>query len=457
MSFRRAAQRTLNLTLVAILYLASAAIRAQEAPATTGAAGSVGLAVSGTLHYDLRYSETSQIDGPQGSQQQSVISGDASYADTSKRYPFSMQYGGGYGWVWAGSPSAGNVFQSLSLSQGAVWRSWNLSANDSVSYSFQTPTTGFSGVPGTGEPIGGTGSTKVPDQTILTVNTRSLDNSTTASLGHRLNQATTLSFGGSATELYFLDNNGQDTNSLAANASLSRRLNAHNSVSGSYSFSRFNFGGTGASQTNPLQVSYSQASSLQLGFNRQWNAKISTSGSIGPQWISSSNSALTPSSVSYSANASASEMFKFGNASISYSHGVSGGAGYMLGAESDTVSGNFSRAVGKEMTVGVTGSYMRTSALIAEKMIFDAQGTYYWVPLNITPSTNARYGGVQATRRLGRYWNAFANYTVVDQASNEQVTVANTQWGYQTNILSGLSQVIGFGIGYSPRDMHFKR
>jgi hypothetical protein len=112
-----------------------------------------------------------------------IASGDASYANISKRLPFVMQYGGGYNWTLSGPSTVGNVFQHLSLSQGMAWRKWNFTASDNVSYTFATPTTGFSGVPGTGEPIGGTGSTTPSDQSIFTLNTRTLDNITTLAFG----------------------------------------------------------------------------------------------------------------------------------------------------------------------------------------------------------------------------------------------------------------------------------
>jgi opacity protein-like surface antigen len=151
-----------SFAVMAILLLAaSAASRAQVVPAAIVPASTgewSGLPVSGALHYDVRYSQTAQFGGSQDGQQMSYISGDASYANTGKRLPFSMQYGGGYGWVWAGPPSAGNVYQHLSLSQGIVGRTWNLiGQRRCTSYSFETPTTGFSGVPGIGEPIGGSG------------------------------------------------------------------------------------------------------------------------------------------------------------------------------------------------------------------------------------------------------------------------------------------------------------
>jgi hypothetical protein len=388
-----------------------------------------GLPVSGTLHYDLRYAETTGFGGSQDGQQMSYATGDASYANTGKRFPFSMQYGGGYGWAWAGPPSAGNVFQHLSLSQGMVGRTWNLMASDNVSYTFETPTTGFSGVPGIGEPIGGTGTPTPPDQTILTVNTRSIDNMTTLGFGHRLDSATTLNLSGASGQMLYIDNDGQNMDTYMASAGVTRRLSARNSFSGQYSFSRFNYVGS-FQVANTAPISYSQANTVQFSLSRQWNAHLVTSASAGPQWISSSNSAIMPTSTNVAANASVSDTFRYGTASLMYSHGTTGGSGYMLGAESDIVMANFGRSIGKNLNVGVTGSYMRTAGL------------------NNSGATSGEYGGAQATRMLGRYFNVYASYTAANQSSS----LLNAP-----NVLNTLLQTIGFGIGYSPREIRLKK
>jgi hypothetical protein len=441
--------------LMAILITASTATKAQTAPAASHAApgGSSGLPVSGTLHYDLRYSQTIEFGGSQDGQQRSFASGDASYANLSKRLPFSMQYGGGYGWVLAGPSSAGNLYQHLSLSQGIVGHKWNLTASDNVSYTFETPTTGFSGVPGTGEPIGGTGSTTPPDQTILTQNTRTLDNVTTIAFEDKLNYATTLNLSGVLGQLRFIDNNGQNMDTRSANAGITRRLNARNYVTGMYSFSRQSYGN--ASFTT-------QTNTALLSFSRQWNRQLTTTVAAGPVWFSGSGTTNSenmamPNSTMLSLNASANYKLRRGSASVSYLHGTTSGSGYMLGAKIDNVNGNFSREFGKNMTVGVTGANMRTSSIIAAEMTYDYQGVLYLIPLSITPVTDARYGGVQATRKLGRYFNVFVNYTAIDQSSNLQTAVPNTPLSYNTNILNGLNQVMSFGIGYSPREMRFRK
>jgi hypothetical protein len=418
---------------MAMLLIASSAAEAQQNSVVASSADSVGpasLAVGGTLRYNVRYSETAGLGGALGGQQQSYASADAGYTNQSKQLPFNMQYGGGFGWVWSGPSEPGNVFQHLSVSQGFAWRAWNLSAGDNVSYSFETPTTGFSGVPGTGEAIGGTGSTTPPNQTVLTVNTRTLNNSSTAAAGRRLDYATTLNFGGSVGELLYIDNNGQNTDSLAVEAGISRRLNARTSASGEYSFSRYYFGDAATSQTGAAQISYSQVNSLQISFKRQWTRKISVAGSVGPQWISSSNSAIQPSSTRFSASASVQQVFKIGGAGLNYNHGVSSGSGIVQGAENDTVSVNYARGFGRSLNVGLTGSYMRTAGL------------------NSNSAIHSEYGEIQATRGLGRYFNVFANYTVMNQSGGLSTA---------SNVLNSLTQVIGFGIGYSPREIHFKK
>jgi hypothetical protein len=68
--------------------------------------------------------------------------------------------------------------------------------------------------------------------------------------------------------------------------------------------------------------------------------------------------------------------------------------------------------------------------------------------LQQTGVTNGKYGGAAATQRLGRYITVFANYTAIQQSSSSALP---------SNAINGLSHVIGFGIGYTPRELHFKK
>jgi hypothetical protein len=96
---------------------------------------------------------------------------------------------------------------------------------------------------------------------------------------------------------------------------------------------------------------------------------------------------------------------------------------------------------------------LRTTSL-EEILVPLADGNWFvYAPATIDGVTNAKFGGVQATRQLGRRLSLFANYTAIAQSSSLQIA----KTGYSANLLQGVNQVFGFGIGYTPREMHFKK
>jgi hypothetical protein len=411
--------------ILAILFAVSASASAQVVPE---ASGGKGLPLSGNLDYSVRYSETADFGSIQGNWQTSNVSASASYANAKQRLPFSLTYGGGYGWSTGNATYGSGIFQNLTLSQGIVGRHWRFMASDNAGFHKQAPTTGFSGEPGTGEPIGASGSDTTVTQSILTVNTETVNNNVTGTFARDLGRATTLSAGGAYSQLIYPNGDGQDTNGLSANATYTRRLNARTSISGAYTFSQYSY--PASTLTGSLGSNFtSTGNSTVLTYHRQWTRGFSTNATIGPQWIGSSDSTVVPSSTRFTANASATYQYKFESASASYSHGMNGGAGYLLGAESDDVSLNFSREIGRKASIGLTTSYMRTSGL------------------NTGEAIDGVIGAAQASRPLGRYMSVFASYTAIDQWSNNPLP---------TNAISGLYSVIAAGFGYSPRGIHLR-
>jgi hypothetical protein len=403
-----------TLTLLAFLFTFAAGARAQVSPqATAGAA---------VLHYSAQYAQVADLyGGSLGNSMNSVLSGNLEYANGFKRLPFSVTFGGGYSWNIAGTSYGNGLFENLLVSQGIVGHKWNIEVSDEISYFKEAPITGFSGVPGTGEPISGPNPAPPSSQTIFTLNTRTVSNMANGEFEHSLNHATSLNVGGGSELLRYPDGNGLDSNALTANAGLTRRLNARNSVSGQYSFTDFSY--PGGNQSQP--ISSFVTSAAFFGFQRVWNRQISTSFSVGPEWTSSSNSAEIPSSTSIAGNATATDQFRFGSANLNYSRGISGGGGYLVGSEVDTISAGFARDFERKLTVNLTGGYMRTSAL--------ANGG----------NIDGKYGAAMGTLRLSRYFTAFASYTSTDQSTGSSLP---------GNALSGLWQVVSFGVGYSPRE-----
>ncbi len=416
--------------LVVLLF----ALRATMAGAQAVPAATVhSLPVSGDLQYDFSYSQMAEFGAGLGDSQMSTLSASASYANGKDRFPFSMEYGGGYLWTIAGPSYGSGLFQNLFLSQGIVGRKWNVVASDNVSYLPEAPTTGFTGIPGIGEPIGTPSPAPPSGQSILTLNTYVIYNIAQAELGENLSRTTLFNAGGSYGLFRYPDGNGINMNMTTANAGPTWQLNARNSLMGDYLYSQFSF------PDYHLSITTNAAT---LGFQRAWNRKVTTNISAGPQWLSSSQSAIVPSSLGVMVNAAVNYQFQLDSASLVYSHEVGGGAGYFIGAEIDTVTANFSRGFGKKLTVGADASYMRTASLgnsTAENILLGYSGVF-----------NSEFAGVQATRQLSRHISAFASYTDMVQSPSSGVAVP-------TNLLNELMQIVSFGINYSPRVRHLRQ
>jgi hypothetical protein len=396
-----------KLTILALLIAFGAAAHAQVEPsATMGPAH---------LQYVFRYSESAYFDASTGDRQTISPSASISYVNGVERHPFTVKYTGGYTWAIAGSDYATGLFQRMVLSQVLNWRHWSINLNDNVAYLPQSPTTGFSGIPGTGEPIGEPNPNPPTDQTVLSMQTHVISNQATGQVWHSFGRAMSLGGSGGSLILRFPDGNGLNTDSLMAGGSVSEALNSRNRITGNYGFAQY---------TYPASPVTFESNTLTAGFRRQWTHPLSTTMMVGPEWIASNDSAVVPASTRISANAAIDYQFRFGNAGLNYNHGTGGGAGYYLGASYDTARLNFSRQFVRDLGIGLDASYNRTIGLAHNGV------------------TDALYAGGQASWRFSEHVSTFGSYTAINQRSSSAL--------YGTPFV-GIEQVVSFGISYSPR------
>ena len=327
-----------------------------------------------------------------GDSQNAVLSGNLDYAKGFKRRPFTLTFGGGYSWNIAGTSFGDGLFREFLVSQGIVGRQWSIQVSDDISYLKEAPVVGFSGVPGTGEPISGTNPTPPPTQTIFTLNTRSVNNTVNGEYEHNLNFATALSVGGGSELMRYPDGNGLDTNAQMANAGLTRRLNARSSLSGQYSFTEFSYPGNNLAQP----ISSFVTNAAFFGYQRVWNRSITTNVSAGPEWLASSNSAVVPSSTSVAGNASASDQFRFGSASLELQPSSQWRRGISGRRRGQYRLRRLRERIRKKAERYLTGGYMRTSGLANQGTSGLAnQGDY-----------DSKFGAAMATLRLSRYFTS---------------------------------------------------
>lgn len=411
---------------------------AQTVPDATGSAGPH---INGNLNYALRYSQSADLRSGTENTQSSVASGTVGYSNESDRTPFALDYSAGYSWTLSGPGYQTGMFQHLTMAGGRVWHKWQMNLSDSVSYLPHSPTVGFSGVPGTGEPVAGSAPAPPTEQSILTVDTHVLENAVSGQVEHLLNYAISFNAGGSSSILRYPDGNGIDTSNQSGFAGLGWRLNARSSLNTNYSYTGF---------TYPDSSFTFHSQSATLGMMHIWSRKLTSNVAAGPQWTSlssSSSSTCTPSSendcsasqatsassassaLGATVSANATYEFRYSAANVSYSRGVRGGSGYLRGSQSDVLNASFARQMGLKFSASIDGSFSRTAGL-------QNNGVTY-----------SKYGGAQAAHRLTRYISASVSYTAMSQSSSSALP---------SNTLRNLMQVFAFGLTYSPRELHIR-
>jgi hypothetical protein len=414
-------------TLLATLALTAVAFGQVPVPPISG-----GPVISGTLHYDLRFSQIMNLGAATDNNlgQTSSVSGDAGYNSTSEHYPFGLLYSGGGLWTTqAGSENTS--FQNLQVTQGFVSRKWVINISDNVSYLPQAPTTGASGIPGVGDLTGSLGfgilpPGDIPNQSILTNYAPRVSNAASGGLEYRLDGSTSLTGSGSFGLLKFPDGGGLDGTQENASFGVKRRLDARNTIGVNYVYSRFEYDVSGfaiASQGG------------EVTFTRQWSRKLKSDIGLGPQWMHSSDTTLLQDSTSVAGSAGLEYTLDSATSTnLRYIRGLNGGSGVVEGGMTDSVQLGISRMLSRDWTLALMGSFARTDA----PQIAGLQTACVYT---------TKYGGTQVSRRLGRHASAYLSYTAMALSAPE------TLFG---NALNGLTHVFGIGFEFSPRETRLK-
>lgn len=402
------------------------------------------------LHRAVRVSQILQNEPNIGQTGTTTVSGDLAYATGNPRHPFYLAYSGG-GMFTVNSPLGNTVYQNLQLSQGFTHRDWDFTAINTFSYLPESPTSGVSGIPGVGDLTGsGLGSLPagiVPNQSILANNATRYSDAVYAEFERRLNFETSLSGSAAFGLLKFPSGKGIDSQQESASLGVNFRLNTLNILAIDSSYARYEFTATGFSFQSP---------GIALDYKHQWSRTLLSQVSFGPQWILSSDPAAVPSRTMLAANGVLTWERGDNSASMGYNRGTSGGSGALGGATVDDVQAAFSRNWHKQWTVAFTGSFARTVGLqTGTSTAVAGPGTANSIILPSQSKIIGVYGGIQVTRRLSRYMLAYGSYTAQHQSLS--YPGQPTTNGAPVNVLNGLSNIIGFGFGFSPVDKRLRR
>ena len=432
MSLRRQCVSLLSLA-AALLFGPMAAFGQAAATTPAGAAApSVGFSLpslGGSLDYALTASEVIS----NGFYQSSGVSaytnfgGDLAYLSKSERHPFSAVYSGGV--LVSNSAQSSTFYQNLAFSQVLNTKHCDIVVSDSVNCLPQGPTLGLSGVAGVGDlgvnpiAIGAD-----PGVGILTTYGPRVSNSTTLGVSRTLTGRLSVQGSGSLSLLRFIGDNSQlglsDT-SYTGSGGLSYRLNGRSSITGNYSYSDFTYSGT--------SFSFSTQSGV-IAYSRQLRPDLSFSVSAGPQYSSATIAGVSSSNTTVTAGASLSYLRRPYTYNLSFSRGINGGSGVIPGATSDSLTLNASRLFGHSWNTSANVSYSHSTSI--PELVFE--------PF----TSDAVAVGGQVSRAFTRRVSGFGSYSLVDQ---------RTSGSLPANAFSGLYQVIGFGLTYSPSAIDLAR
>jgi hypothetical protein len=426
--------RTRNLAILLLLAIAPRAHRtyAQALPAAVAPSAYLGFqfpTTGGQLTYGVSASQTfvTGYGANNGSVSSANISGDVAYISSSETHPFSMVYSGGY-LASESSQMPSSWFQNLALSQSYRTGPWNFVLADVVSYMPSSPVAGLSGIAGLGDL--GVSPTQVGVSSgpgILTTYSPMVSNYASGSISRRLTGSTSLTGSGSYSIQRFLNDSADgtvDSDSLGASGGIRHRIDARDNVSANYSYTQFTYVGQPFSFTS---------NGANFGYNRRLTPQLTLDASAGPQWTSSS--LLTATSLNLAATVSLSYSGQNNSASLTYARGTNNGSGVVEGALSDSVAFTARRRLNRVWTGASSVSYVHSQSL--PNALFAAF------------TIQSEVASAQLSRALGRYFSGYASYTL-----EHQTTAGST---VSSISFSGLEQVFGFGVTYSPSAIHLGR
>ena len=185
------------------------------------------------------------------------------------------------------------------------------------------------------------------------------------------------------------DGNLIGSNQEGVSIGYNRALTARDTVGISYGFTQFGYQDLDIRMRNH---------SAQLLYGRRVTGRLSFQVGVGGA-ITQMHSAVQSQTLTlWNAQANLHYLVHHMDITASYARSVNSGSGVQFGANSDIVTGGFSRPFLRRWLTNTTVSYSRNSGLIAG-------GTY---------STFSANSGVQ--RRLGMYSGVFAGYSFQRQA-----------------------------------------
>ena len=250
-----------------------------------------------------------------------------------------LQYVGGG--TFSNDSSVGNTtFQDLGVTETVRWRRDTFTLVDQFGY-FPETSFGYGGVvglPGLTTGVGGLQSVFTPGESILTAAGAQATNALAAQLDIGLSARSSFTLVGGYSLLHYFDNNLLDYSDFSVQGGYNYQMTRRDTVAVSYHFDELLYSSVSPTiENHTLLASYGHLVTGRLAFQVAAGPEIS----FYPDSVVAGGTATNSTAhVSWSMNAALTYQQKERTGlGLTYSHGVTGGSGVFLGAQTDQYQG----------------------------------------------------------------------------------------------------------------------
>src|ERR1700741_903467 len=332
------------------------------------------------------------------------VGGDLSLLETWSHSQLALNYSGG-GFFTTSDLESNGWYQQLSLADTMTFNRWQVQFFDTFSYIPESDFGFFGGsglaLPGIGgslgPPLPGLSPSILPNQSIYSAIGPRYGNAFAAQVTYQGSRCGARTVGGSYGLLRFTEAGNIDNDMMVGNVGYNYALNKTDSIGFFYQFAGYHYSG------EPQAIG---SHSVNFVYGKKVTQRIALKLYGGPQFSFYRVPIGTQTeSTNGSAGVSLTYAVKRGSINPSYFHGLTGGSGVLLGAETDQVTGGLSRQFGVAWTGFVNFGYSRNGSL----------GTAGGLP---SPSFDDWFLGGGISRPFGRNVNFTVNYSARIEHSN---------------------------------------
>jgi hypothetical protein len=278
-----------------------------------------------------------------------MFGGSLGLEHSGKRDSVQLQYGGN-GALYETNSSLNTYWHNLGFNNELSMGRASLLLSDSFNYSRQA-TFGANYAPFAATSNTDLNAGLLPNQSVLTPLAGRIGNTAAAEIDYHLSREDSITASFTQSMLHFLDGSYLNSNQLGFQSGYNRQIR-HHTIGLSYGFQQWTF------ETNPLE---GRSHTAQFSYGYRITSRLAFQASAGPQIVDYNLN--LPEQVGLSSSVALHYHMRASDVDVTYNRGLSGGAGVLATAKTDSVAGNLTRRISRRWNGAFSAGYGRSSAI----------------------------------------------------------------------------------------------